>query len=59
MILLVYLIVLLRELLDSPIFCMVHPYIAIHSFLHLLRTLFFVETQLRACAHVNATPCLI
>ena len=31
MIVLVYLIVLLRELLVSTIFCMVHPYIAIHS----------------------------
>ena len=31
MIVLVYLIVLLRELLVSTIFCMVHPYIPIHS----------------------------
>ena len=31
MIVLVYLIVLLRELLVSTTFCMVHPYIAIHS----------------------------
>ena len=31
MIVLVYLIVLLRELLVSFIFCMVHTYIAIHS----------------------------
>ena len=31
MIVLVYLIVLLRELLVSTMFCMVHPYIAIHS----------------------------
>ena len=31
MIVLVSLIVLLRELLVSTIFCMVHPYIAIHS----------------------------
>ena len=31
MIVLVCLIVLLRELLVSTIFCMVHPYIAIHS----------------------------
>ena len=35
-IVLVSLIVLLRELLVSSIFCMVHPYIAIHSgFTHL------------------------
>ena len=40
MIVLVYLIVLLRELLVSTIFCMVHPYIAIHSFLHLLHIFF-------------------
>ena len=31
MIVLVYLIVLLRELLVSTIFCMVHPYITIHK----------------------------
>ena len=31
MIVLVYLIALLRELLVSTIFCMMHPYIAIHS----------------------------
>ena len=34
-IVLVSLIVLLRELLVSTIFRMVHPYIGIHSFLHL------------------------
>ena len=45
--LLVSLIVLLRELLVSTIFRMVHPYIAIHSFLHLFS---IAETQLRACA---------
>ena len=32
MIVLVYLIVLLRELLVSTIFCMVHPYITIQLF---------------------------
>ena len=37
MIVLVYLIVLLREVLVSTIFCMVHRYIAIHSFLHLYK----------------------
>ena len=54
MIVLVSLIVLLRELLVSTIFCMVHPYIASHSFLHLLHIFFalriIIETQLRACA---------
>ena len=35
MIVLVSLIVLLRRLLVSTIFRMVHPYITVHSFLHL------------------------
>ena len=35
MIVLVSLIVLLRRLLVSTIFGMVHPYITVHSFLHL------------------------
>ena len=35
MIVLVSLIVLLRRLIVSTIFRMVHPYITVHSFLHL------------------------
>ena len=55
MIVLVYLIVLLRELLVSTIFCMVRPYIAIHSFLHLLDIFyFFCRKRIYAHAHVNA-----
>ena len=54
MIVLVSLIVLLRELLVSTIFRMVHPYIAIHSFLHLFHTFYWKRSY--AHAHVSATP---
>ena len=46
MIVLVCLIVLLRELLVSTIFCMVHPYIPIHSQLNYLLHIFFVENEM-------------
>ena len=51
MIVLVYL-VLLRELLVSTIFCMVHPYITIqlNDVYTYYTFLLCVETQLRACA---------
>ena len=42
MIVLVYLIVLLRELVPT-IFCMVHPYIAIYSFFTLVRTYYYTR----------------
>ena len=53
MIVLVSLIVLLRRLLVSTIFCMVHPYITVHSdsvelFLHLFHV--FCEAS-ASCAH--------
>ena len=44
MIVLVSFIVLLRELV-STIFRMVHPYIAIHSFLHLFRTFLLLRVE--------------
>ena len=53
MIVLVYLIVLLRKLLLSTIFCMVHPYIAI------LHTHNNMALRSYAHAHVNATPRVI
>ena len=52
MIVLVYLIVLLRELFVSTLFCMVHPYIAIHSFTH---NIILRRKRSYAHAHVNAT----
>ena len=48
MIVLVPMIVLLRELIVSTIFCMVHPYIAIHSvewFLHLFHTFLLLRVE--------------
>ena len=60
MIVLVSLIVLVRELLVSTIFRMVHPYITIHSvewFLHLFHT--FLLQSSYAHAHVSATPRVI
>ena len=55
MIVVVSLIVLLRELLVSTIFRMVHPYITIHSDLHLFHS-FLLRAASYAHAHINATP---
>ena len=52
MIVLVSLIVLLWELLVSTIFRIVHPYIAIHSFLHLFHSFLAIYAH----AHFSATP---
>ena len=60
MIVLVSLIVLLRELLVSTIFLLVHPYIAIHSVLNiyvLVSHIFALRSY--AHAYVSATPHMI
>ena len=55
MIVLVSFIVLLRRLLVSTIFSMVHPYIAIH-FSILVSHIFATRVQFYMHSHVNATP---
>ena len=56
MIVLVYLIVLLRELLVSTIFCMVHPYIPIRMIFTLV-THFFVLRRENAVTRMRTlTP---
>ena len=59
MIVLVYLIVLLRELLVSTIFCMVHPYIAIHSVEWFLHLYIYISSLVLGWIEGSATHCIV
>ena len=61
MIVLVSLIVLLKELLVSTIFRMVHPYITIQMIFTLVSHIFIASRRKRsyAHAHISATPRVI